>query len=151
MDDIQLQRFMDKVHMEPNTGCWLWVGAVNAKGHSVVSHRAVLKMGHRASYEHFVGPIDPGLQIDHLCRQRCCVNPEHLEPVTSRENTMRGYGPAAMNSRKTNCANGHAYTQENTLLKKDSVGRVGRQCRICGREYQRRWRSMAARRASVGA
>lgn len=87
-----IERFMDKVRRDPS-GCWLWTGSTNGKypkfSAGTVDGRTVLVYAHRWSYEHFVGAIPEGLQIDHLCRVVTCVNPEHLEPVTSSENKMR--------------------------------------------------------------
>ena len=83
--------FLSKVSPEPTSGCWLWTGGLEEKGYAVLckpnwkGHRAA----HRFSYETFVGPIPDGLQIDHKCRVRSCVNPDHLEPVTSAENNRR--------------------------------------------------------------
>ena len=91
------ERFDAKWTPEPNTGCWLWTGVVDRKGYGQFrvgsqadSTRRLVK-AHRWAYEHLVGPIPEGRQIDHLCRVPWCVNPEHLEPVTNRENTVRGY------------------------------------------------------------
>lgn len=105
--------------------CWPWQGAFHHNGYG----RFGKFRAHRASYEHFVGPIPTGLTIDHLCRNRACVNPAHMEPVTAVENMMRGNAPAAINSRKTHCIRGHALSGENLYVKPD--GR--RECRECQR------------------
>lgn len=85
------QRLMEKVHFEPNSGCWLWAGADNASGYGklAIGHSARV-YAHRASYELAKGPIPDGMHLDHLCRVTCCINPDHLEPVTNRENARRG-------------------------------------------------------------
>ena len=93
-------------------GCWIWQGAINAGGYGRVPVRKG-NTAHRLSYRTFVGPIPEGLQLDHLCRVRACCNPEHLEPVTSRENTFRGQTPAALNAAKTHCPQGHPFEGEN--------------------------------------
>ena len=127
MTGADLARFESKMEPEPTSGCWLWMGAMrsNGYGHMWLGDRAV--GAHRISYEHWRGPITRGLPLDHLCRVRSCVNPEHLEPVTIRENLIRGIGFAAENARKTHCPAGHAYTPENTH--RDVHG--GRKCRAC--------------------
>jgi hypothetical protein len=112
-------------------GCWLFTGHLDKKGYGSIceggGHGRMLK-AHRVSYELLAGPIPDDLQLDHLCRVRHCVNPCHLEPVTSRENTLRGDTIPAQNARKTHCPQGHGYTLDNTLV---SVGR--RYCRRCMR------------------
>jgi hypothetical protein len=90
---------------------------------------------HRAFYEHFIGPIPDGHVPDHLCRNTWCCNPNHLEPVTQRENILRGDGIASRNAAKTHCPQGHPYSTENTN------GYNGyRACRICARERTRKWK-----------
>ena len=84
---------------------------------------------HCVMYETFVGPIPPHAQLDHLCRVRACCNPDHVEPVTPRENTLRGQGIGAINAVKTHCVNGHEFTPENTYIRPDDGGRS---CRKCG-------------------
>lgn len=91
------------------TGCWNWLGRVSVFGYGQKPTRQGTKMAHRVFYEALIGPIPPGLQIDHLCKNKRCVNPQHLEPVTARENTMRSSNPAATNSRKTHCPKGHSH------------------------------------------
>ncbi len=92
--------------------------AVSAENRSVKAHRF--------SYELFVNAIPIGLTIDHLCRNRACINPKHLEVVTRKENTLRGVGPAALNAKKTVCRKGHTFSASNTYY-----SRYGRSCRAC--------------------
>lgn len=121
----------------PGDGCWEWAGAHNRDGYGTAYTTptgAKPQGAHRVVYELLVGPIPEGLTIDHLCRNRGCVNPAHLEPVPKHENILRGEGVAARNAAKTHCPQGHAYTAENTR-----ITRVGsRRCRTCHRESQRR-------------
>lgn len=110
--------------------CWLFAGYKNELGYGQIftyfDRKMSYQYAHRVSYETFVGPIPDGLVIDHLCRFRHCINPEHLEPVTARVNTLRGEG-VLMNKRKTHCPKGHPYTDYNTIF--NSRGwRVCRQC-----------------------
>jgi hypothetical protein len=78
-----------------NSPCWDWTGYKDEKGYGRIYKEGLNKYAHRYAYEHFVGPIPDNLEIDHLCRRRCCVNPEHLEAVTHRVNVARGTSPSA--------------------------------------------------------
>ena len=131
------ERFWSKVDLSAPNGCWLWTAGkfINGYGAFRLGNRTVY--AHRFSYEALVGPIPPELQIDHLCRVRRCVNPAHLEPVTCRENTLRGDTSAAHNAAKTECPQGHPYDEENTYL--DPKG--GRRCRECARQLDERRRA----------
>ena len=98
-------RFWRQVDRTPT--CWLWIGAVNPNGYGSFSWHGRQQGAHRVAYRMEVGEIHAGLTIDHLCRVRACVNPAHLEPVTSWENTSRGQSISAVNARKTHCSRGH--------------------------------------------
>ncbi len=132
-----LRRFFDKV-IEGADGCWLWTGAKtkreNGYGCVVVEKRRYV--AHRWLYEQFVGSIPDALTLDHLCRVRLCVNPDHLEPVTQRENTLRGVGLTAQQARQTQCKNGHPLSGSNLYTKPNG----GRQCRTCHRKAKRRYK-----------
>lgn len=135
-----LERFQANYRVNPLTGCWEWSGGRDTHGYSQWGLDRRSAGAHRWAYEHFVGPIPDGLVIDHLCRNRACVNPAHLEPVSNVENIRRGVSPPALNARKTHCGNGHEFTPENTR-----VNRSGdRACRACGREASRRYRERVA-------
>jgi hypothetical protein len=136
-----LDRFWAKVNA-PSDGCWQWVGCINAEGYGRFNFDGVITNAHRASYRLFVGEIPPGLVIDHLCRNRSCVNPDHLELVTNKENILRGVGAGAQAARMIECPKGHPLDEDNTYV---APGSKKRRCRSCVREYGR------ARRARVAA
>ena len=130
-------RFWDKVQPDPLSGCWLWTACRQASGYGKYGIGNKVFYAHRLAYEDANGPIPDGLEIDHLCRTPACVNPEHLEAVTHRENLLRGDGFAGAQARQTHCKRGHAFDAENT-----SVDKLGeRACRTCIRAGdRRRWR-----------
>lgn len=129
MTPEQLERFERHVSPEPNSGCWLWTGWHDRKDYGGVTIDKVSQQAHRASYEHYVGPIPEGLVVDHLCRNTACVNPQHLEAVTCKVNLNRGIHRNAI---KTHCYKGHAFTPENTRVN----AKGGRACRTCARTYR---------------
>lgn len=135
------ERLARRTLVDPNTGCWEWQGCRTPEGYGQIAVDGRICGTHRIAWESYCGPIPNGLQVDHLCRNPRCCNPEHLEPVTLRENILRGESPAARNARKTHCKNGHEFTPENTYQRKD--GRGGRECRTC-REVA--WRKYEAKR-----
>lgn len=126
------ERFMEKVVIDETTGCWVWQAAFTT-GYAWFNVDGTPQLGHRVAYEMLVGPIPEWLTLDHLCRNRACVNPEHLEPVTLAENKRRGESPAAINARKTHCPQGHPYDEENTHVTTEGY----RDCRTCARERHR--------------
>src|SRR5215472_9435079 len=136
MIDELFDRF---IFPEPNSGCWIWMGFVNENGYGKVVRPSIRKSpiaAHRYAFEKVKGEIPSGLDLDHLCRVRCCVNPDHLEPVTRSINCLRGEtGWAGGNAIKTQCPQGHAYTPENTYT--DRTG--GRYCIQCKKQAYRRW------------
>lgn len=130
--------FWFRVVPHPVTKCWLWVGSLYKNGYGCwySGDPKATRYAHRASYEGLIGPIPRGLQVDHLCRVRHCVNPSHLEAVTVRENVVRGDAPRLLGERqraKAHCPMGHAYDEENTVRTKAG----GRMCRICRRARDR--------------
>lgn len=134
------QAFWARVERSIPTACWLWRGHKNHLGYGNLQHEKIFYLAHRLSYELNVGAIPEGLVIDHLCRTPSCVNPAHLEPVTSRENTVvrTSLSPAGANLRKTHCPLGHPYEGDNLRYYKGY-----RMCATCKRATSRRayWRS----------
>jgi len=120
----------------PDLGpCWLWTASLTKGGYGQLHVVGMDCLAHRAAYAEVKGPIGDGLDLDHLCRVRRCVNPDHVEPVPRPVNVRRGNGYSGLNARKTHCARGHAYSPENTY-----TGRGHRECRACNRERAReRW------------
>lgn len=141
MDDVLFgdsrlpMRFWDKVKIL-NSGCWGWQ-AYRHRGYGEFVFAGRGRRAHRCAYEMLIQKIPAGLVLDHLCRNRACVNPSHLEIVTVKENVLRGIGPTAQNARKTHCGKGHPISGNNLLLWKD--GR--RQCLECCRQWQRDYRA----------
>lgn len=140
VDRPLIDRLRERFKENP-IGCWEWVGTKNSDGYGMFSFRKNGRItsngAYKLVYEALVGIVPKGKQLDHLCRNRSCVNPSHLEPVTARENMIRGVNPCAKNARKTHCKRGHEFTKENTRITTDEVGRKGRLCRVCIRENGR--------------
>lgn len=116
------------------SGCWTWLGAIKGNGYGSVYVRGHMQQAHRWVYEQSRGPIPDGLTLDHLCRNRACVRPDHLEPVSFAENLRRGSGYTGTNFRKTECKRGHPFTVEN--IRRNARGH--RTCIECIRAYDRR-------------
>ena len=120
-----VERVFAKLEPEPNSGCWLWLGARSPEGYGNVYVNAVRRprRAHRVVYEIMRGSNPPGTQLDHKCRNTTCVNPGHLEIVSNRENTKRAFALRAA------CPSGHAYDAKNTYTDKNGH----RNCRACHR------------------
>lgn len=124
-------RFWSKVDV--GTSCWLWTGNTDRTGYGRYSFRrdgrTIFEAAHRYAFKAAGHAIPEGLVLDHLCRNRACVNPEHLEAVSNRVNILRGAGQTARNARKTHCQQGHPFTPENTYRTSDGA----RRCVECRR------------------
>ena len=152
----QLDQLMRKVSMEPPSGGGIWLGVLDTCGYARVRSKGKLQSAHRMSYEICIGKIPEGLELDHKCRVRCCINPRHLEPVTHPENMRRGISNslpgrlAALRTRSvaTHCKKGHRWSEENTYTYRYPSGRVARLCRAChrfrGKEYKKKIKHMAS-------
>lgn len=110
-------------------GCWEWVGAHHHKGYGMWDGKGIDRLAHREMYKRHKGPIAPGLQIDHLCKNPPCVNPDHLEAVTQRENNRRSDSPTARNAKKRRCPRGHPYVFRHYGRRKYHPQRI---CLECG-------------------
>lgn len=108
--------------------CWLWVGAKDGGRYGIIRVAGKNIKAHRATYEILLGKIPDGLTVDHLCRNRECVNPDHMELVTNKENILRGTAPSAMFAKRSTCNHGHPFSLENTGRRKNPSGRVCREC-----------------------
>jgi len=131
---------LSKFEVGEPSECWLWNGYVTSRGYGKIHLPAGMLNAHRLVYQIAKGKIPPGLQLDHLCRNRRCVNPFHLEVVTNRENIVRSpITVMAVNRAKTHCPKGHSYFGDNLYARAN-----GRGCRICrniaARDHKRRKR-----------
>lgn len=122
---------LKRFEFSKESGCWNWIGVISPKGygtfHKVVNGIHKNLYAHRISYEYFRKKIPKGLTIDHLCRNRRCINPDHLEPLTIGENVLRGNTVSGINSRKTHCKHGHPLSGENLGIEKNG----SRVCYTC--------------------
>lgn len=114
------------------TGCWIWQRSVSTAGYGHIWDGGKLLAAHRVAYELVKGLIPEGLTLDHLCRNRRCINPDHLEAVTHRVNVLRGESFAAENANKARCPQGHPYNEANTYLYPSGA----RACHICRHTWQ---------------
>lgn len=135
------ERFMDFV--EKTTSCWLWNGPKNQNGYGKVSlwkPKRTTIAAHKFLFQKINGELPKGMELDHLCRIRHCVNPDHLEIVTHRENTLRGISMVAVNAKKTHCKYGHEFTKKNTKICK-SRGTIERNCKTCHAINSKKYRN----------
>lgn len=133
-----IDRFLHNVNKKSgklwnNTECWDWIGSLDKGGYGHFRLHGKIIRAHRFSYEYYIGPIAENLQLDHLCRNRRCTNPKHLEPVSQKENILRGESLQAINARKSHCKNGHEFSLNNIYLRRSG----GRVCKECKKEYEK--------------
>jgi hypothetical protein len=144
------QRFLSHVRKGDGNGCWVWSYGISRWGYGIFCVDYRRWMAHRWSYEHFVGPVPDGRELDHVChssdqtcsggvtcRHRRCCNPAHLEPVTHAENIRRAIPIRRQRPLQTECKYGHPFDEANTYVTTGPFGRVVRQCRQCAREWSR--------------
>lgn len=130
-------RFWARVDKQSGDGCWFWLGAKCNHGYGNLGVEGKSIYAHRFAYELLVSPIPEGLTLDHLCRNRTCVNPAHLEAVDNRTNILRGIGWGAKHARATHCPSEHPYDDANTYLTPNGW----RRCRVCAREHYAKWKA----------
>lgn len=136
LSETDEQRFWSKVALPNEQGCMEWMAVCNPGGYGQFWIQDTMRSAHILSYRHLVGDYDSSMELDHLCRNRKCVRPDHLEPVTKQENIRRGQvglKSGALQRAKTHCVRGHEYDEVNTLIRKNG----SRQCRTCNRERVR--------------
>jgi hypothetical protein len=132
VESYRLDKFISRIIL--NGKCWQFEGASRRTGYGqFLDSDGRVKLAHRLSYEWFVGKIKPELVIDHLCRNRACVNPDHLRQTTHKENILCGVGAPAFHAVKTHCYRGHPFSPENTYKTKH-----GRSCRTCRKALRRK-------------
>jgi hypothetical protein len=130
---LQLSVFWSKV--DKTETCWNWKGYLQPNGYAAYGSKKNRDYAHRISYRLFKGEIPNGLDIDHLCRNRKCINPEHLEAVSRRINLLRGIGFPSIEAAQTHCIHGHEFNQVNTNFNSGK-----RKCRACDAERHRKYR-----------
>ena len=142
MDEKAKKRFFDKVVVDPETGCWNWTACRMRNGYGRFKLDGKMHSAHRVCYELIKGKIPEGRELDHTCRNRACVRPDHLEAVTHQENMRRG---VSANRAKTHCPQGHRLSGDNLYV--DPVGK--RHCRTCRAERDRRYRAKKKKSADL--
>lgn len=144
------KRLAAKISVRADTGCHEWKDAKDRKGYGRIFSNGRPVSAHRTVWEIENGAIPQGLVIDHLCRNRSCVNPHHMEVVTNRENVLRGEGHTAVNARKTHCNAGHELAPDN--INTVTFERRGeRHCKQCAARWARAYRERRKAAQAVGA
>jgi hypothetical protein len=127
-----------KYYVNENTGCWIWIGRREKRGYGLIDKKwGGINLAHVYFYVKKYGPVPLGKELDHIvCDNKSCCNPDHVTPVTHRENILRSVSnPCAINARKTHCKNGHEFTLENTYVEKSG----SRRCVICKEEFKKKY------------
>ncbi len=136
-----IERFWSQV--DASGDCWLWTGGLWSKGYGRFCCNSRTYRSHRVSYQILVGDIPDALELDHLCRVPLCVNPDHLQVVTTRDNVLRGYSFSARNKRATHCHVGHPFDNANTTIRRNGW-RECHACRLISKRNLRRRRKGSA-------
>lgn len=133
-------RILDKIVRIPESGCWIWIGSLTGYGYGETWWNNTKHFVHVLMHKLFVGEVPKGFEVDHLCKVRCCCNPEHLEAVTHAENVKRSsswHHVVNYHKAQTHCQRGHAWTEENTYVEPNGK----RRCLECKRQRMRNWRA----------
>lgn len=144
MEDPNSPRLWSKLDKDCPGGCWVWTAGKSKLGYGRIRWEGRAAFAHRVVYEIVVGPIPEGLELDHLCRNPSCVNPQHLEPVTHAENVRRGESISSIHRAKTHCPRGHPYSGPNLIIDGGS-----RKCRTCVNVLQKVNRAKRLARATA--
>jgi HNH endonuclease len=129
-----IERFNKKYYID-NNGCWIWIAYKDKNGYGIFRDKSSIIRAHRFSYQYYRGKIPKDLELDHvICQNPTCVNPNHLEAVSHKENILRGNSPSALHSKQTHCQNGHALNKDNIYFNKNANSR---RCIICRRKNAR--------------
>ena len=140
--DIKLsqlpERWRDKIEIESNSGCWLWTGAVSKSGYAIVVVAGRNCQPRNLIWEQFIGPIEKGIVLDHLCHTPSCINPAHAEAITHRENIERSLHANGLPWR-THCRRGHEYAVTGLYMVDSHIG-PQRRCKVCDKMRAERWR-----------
>lgn len=130
----QEQLILSKIDLDFETGCWNWTGSKHERGYGHIHRNGTILQAHRVSYEIFKQTIPKNHDLDHLCRNEKCVNPSHLEPVSHRENVLRGISPLAKQAQQTHCKRGHPLSGKNLYVNNGS-----RRCQTCHSMHNKNW------------
>lgn len=137
------ERIWDKIVRIPESGCWVWVGSISGRGYGEVWWKGSKAFIHVLMHKLFVGDVPTGFEVDHLCKVRCCCNPNHLEAVTHAENVKRSsawHHVVKKHKEATHCQRGHPWTKENTYIEPNGK----RRCLECKRQRMKNWRANRA-------
>lgn len=140
-----IERLKTKIIID-NNGCWNFTGCLNKKEYGRFFLYNKVRLSHTASYILFKGEIIKGNTIDHLCRNRKCVNPDHLESVKHKINLLRGNSITTLQSKQTHCKNGHLFNEKNTIIQHEGKGR---RCRICDLKWRKNNYENKKRKANI--
>lgn len=137
----EIGRFFDKVYIEDEQACWLWLGHKNILGYGKLSYKGKIKQAHRVIFEIIGQPIKYNLVVDHMCKNTSCVNPSHLREVTFKQNIFENSNsPAYTRKVSTHCERGHKWTDDNIYWAKGKNGVIYRHCRKCTLSRQAKYR-----------